>query len=183
MDALVLDIKSGSGAFMKDITKARELAQGLIATANAAGCRTSAVISDMNQPLAPALGNALEMAEAMRVLTGKASGHLARLTETLGGIALYNTGLCANPKEGEAMIAATLASGRAAERFGQRWAPRFGGVVMIDAAKSLYGAAPAGGAKVRSGAVVAESGGLNRSDAPPLPQTPARVLEGDEGKD
>ncbi len=66
--------------------------------------------------------------------------------------------------------ALSLWSSDAAERFGQRWTPRFGGVVMIDAAKSLYGAAPAGGAKVRSGAVVTESGGLNRSDAPPLPR-------------
>ena len=79
--------------------------------------------------------------------------------------------------------ALSLWSSDAAERFGQRWAPRFGGVVMIDAAKSLYGAAPAGGAKVRSGAVVVESGGLNRSDAPPLPRTPAQAPKGCEDKD
>jgi SAM-dependent methyltransferase len=77
--------------------------------------------------------------------------------------------------------ALSLWSSDAAERFGQRWAPRFGGVVMIDAAKSLYGAAPAGGAKVRSSAVVAESGGLNRSNPSSLPRVPAAARG--EGED
>lgn len=62
-------------------------------------------------------------------------------------------------------------SSDAAERFGQRWTPRFGGVVMINAAKSLYGAAPADPAASRSGAIIAESSSLNRSDAPPLKQS------------
>lgn len=62
----------------------------------------------------------------------------------------------------------SIRSSDAAERLGPRWAPRFGGVVMINAAKSLYGAAPADGAAARSGAVIAESGSLNRTDAPPL---------------
>ena len=84
-DALVLDVKIGSGAFMKTAKDARTLAQSLCDTANAAGCRTSALITDMNQPLAPALGNALEVAEVMRVLTEGAAGPLAEITATLGG--------------------------------------------------------------------------------------------------
>lgn len=67
LDGLVLDVKTGSGAFMKDIGQARELAEALTKTANAAGCRTTAIISDMSQPLVPSLGNALEVAEIMRV--------------------------------------------------------------------------------------------------------------------
>ena len=79
-DALVLDVKTGSGAFMKSDEEARALARSLVDTANAAGCPTSALITDMNQPLAPALGNALEVAEGMRVLTGDATGPLAEIS-------------------------------------------------------------------------------------------------------
>ena len=60
LDGLVLDVKVGSGAFMKDLAAAQALAGALTKTANAAECRTTAVISDMSQPLVPSLGNALE---------------------------------------------------------------------------------------------------------------------------
>ena len=83
-DALVLDVKIGSGAFMKTSDEARALATALCDTANAAGCRTSALITDMNQPLAPALGNALEVAEVMQVLTQGATGPLRDLTVVQG---------------------------------------------------------------------------------------------------
>ena len=61
LQGLVLDVKCGSGAFMQTPSDARDLAKSLVETANAAGCKTSAIISDMNAPLAPALGNALEV--------------------------------------------------------------------------------------------------------------------------
>ncbi|MCR9115170.1 MAG: thymidine phosphorylase, partial [Rhodobacteraceae bacterium] len=67
LEGLVLDVKLGTGAFMKDQAAATALARSLVDTANAAGCQSSALITDMNQPLAPAAGNALEVAEAMRV--------------------------------------------------------------------------------------------------------------------
>ena len=70
LDGLVLDVKAGSGAFMKDVDQARALANALVETGNAAGCPTSAVISDMSQPLAPSLGNGLEIDAAMRALIG-----------------------------------------------------------------------------------------------------------------
>ncbi|WP_027259332.1 thymidine phosphorylase [Leisingera aquimarina] len=116
-DALVLDVKIGSGAFMKTADDARALAQSLCDTANAAGCRTSALVTDMNQPLAPALGNALEVAEVMRVLTGQAAGSLAEISAVLGGELLAHAGLAADADEGAAQITATLTDGRAAERF------------------------------------------------------------------
>ncbi len=119
LEALVLDVKVGSGAFMKDMTAARALATALVETANAAGCRTTAVISDMNQPLAPALGNALEVAEAMKVLTGARTGRLFDLCAELGGDVLCLSGLCADTEKGFAMIRAAIASGRAAETFGR----------------------------------------------------------------
>ncbi|NJN84306.1 MAG: thymidine phosphorylase, partial [Caldilineaceae bacterium] len=86
LEALVLDVKIGSGAFMKDMAQAEALAEALVGTANAAGCKTTAVISDMNQPLALSLGNALEVAEVMRVLRGETGGPLLDLSVALGGV-------------------------------------------------------------------------------------------------
>ena len=65
LEGLVLDVKVGSGAFMKTDAEARRLAEALVSTANAAGCPTTALVTDMNQPIAPALGNALEVDAAM----------------------------------------------------------------------------------------------------------------------
>jgi thymidine phosphorylase len=119
LDGLVLDVKTGSGAFMKDIAQARGLAEGLTKTANAAGCRTTAVISDMNQPLAPALGNALEIAEVMRVMTLSPKGLLVDICAALGGVLLANAKLADDVQTGAEMIVNALRDGRAAERFAQ----------------------------------------------------------------
>lgn len=132
LEGLVLDVKLGSGAFMKDADSACALARALVDTANAAGCRTSAVISDMNQPLAPAMGNALEMAETMRVLSGQITGPLAGLSTALGGLALYNAGLCTDLEEGATRIAGALASGQAADRFGRMVAAMGGPVRFVE---------------------------------------------------
>ena len=118
LDGLVLDVKVGSGAFMKDMAEARALAQALSGTATAAGCPTTAVISDMNQPLVPSLGNALEVTEVMRVLTGAASGPILEVTAELGGGLLASGGLAENAKAGAEAIRAAVADGRALERFG-----------------------------------------------------------------
>jgi len=131
-DALVLDVKVGSGAFMKSMDEARALATALTETANAAGCRTTAVISDMNQPLAPALGNAVEVAEVMQVLTGQANGPLIELTAALGGVVLTDAGLADDVQAGADMVVATLRDGRAAERFGKMIAAVGGPVAFVD---------------------------------------------------
>ncbi|MBK0328529.1 thymidine phosphorylase [Rhodobacteraceae bacterium F11138] len=117
--ALVLDVKLGSGAFMKSLDEARALAQALCDTANMAGCRTSAVISDMNQPLVPALGNALEVAEVMGILCGAREGPLLQLAAALGGVVLADAGLTGTEQEGAARILSAVRDGRAAERFGR----------------------------------------------------------------
>ena len=120
LDVLTLDVKCGSGAFMKTQEDACELAETLNDTSKAAGCKTSTVVSDMNQPLAPALGNALEVIESMRVLTGEeADGRFARLNVELCGIGLRDASLCASAEEGAEMARAAIADGRAAERFGR----------------------------------------------------------------
>ncbi|MGA9254545.1 MAG: thymidine phosphorylase [Roseobacter sp.] len=132
LDGLVLDVKTGSGAFMKDAATARALADALVRTANAAGCKTSAVISDMNQPLVPSLGNALEVAEVMQVLTGQASGPLVELSAALGGVVLADAGLAEDVQAGADAIVASIRDGSAAERFGRMVAAMGGPVHFVE---------------------------------------------------
>jgi thymidine phosphorylase len=126
LDGLVLDVKTGSGAFMTTPDAAKALAQALVETANAAGCPTTALITDMNQPLAPDLGNALEVASAMRVLTGQAAGRLLDVSVALGGAVLAGAGLAADADTGAQAIRASISDGRAAEVFGRMVAAQGG---------------------------------------------------------
>lgn len=127
LEALVLDIKCGSGAFMQTPQEALVLAQALVDTAQGAGVMASALVTDMNQPLAPAAGNALELAEVMAVLTGAGAGSaLYRVTLALGGEALAAGGLARDAAEGEARLARAIASGAAAEVFSEMVAAQGG---------------------------------------------------------
>ena len=120
LGALVLDVKCGNGAFMPDLAAAEGLARALVEVANGAGCPTSALITDMNAPLAAAAGNALEVAVAVDMLSGRARDpRLHALTLALGAEALVQAGLATGADEGQGKIAAALDSGAAAERFGQ----------------------------------------------------------------
>lgn len=132
LEGLVLDVKVGSGAFMKTADDARALAQALVSTANAAGCRCSALITDMDQPLAPELGNALEVASSMRVLTGQVGGPLAALSCALGGVALADAGLADSADAGTAAMQNALDSGAAAEVFGRMIAAQGGPVDFVE---------------------------------------------------
>lgn len=120
LEALVLDVKVGTGAFMGSEADALALAHALVSTAQGAGCMTTALVSDMNQPLARSAGNALEVIEVMQVLTGAARDtRLARMAIALGGEVLALGGLAADAADGEGRIADALSSGRAAEVFGK----------------------------------------------------------------
>lgn len=120
LEGLVLDIKTGSGAFMRSAAEARALARVLVNTANDAGCLTVGLITDMAQPLATAAGNALEVSEVMETLTCTSiSPRLWDLSCALGGEALALAGLAVDPGVGAARIAAVIRSGRAAEVFGR----------------------------------------------------------------
>lgn len=130
--ALVLDVKVGSGAFMKTPDDARALAAALTETANAAGCKTTAIITDMNQPLAPSLGNALEVAETMRVLTGTTSGPLMELAAALGGVVLADAGAASDVQDGANRVFAAIRDGHAAERFGKMIAAQGGPLGFVD---------------------------------------------------
>ncbi|MEX0309592.1 MAG: thymidine phosphorylase [Tateyamaria sp.] len=132
LDGLVLDVKVGSGAFMKDHDAARALAEALVKTANAAGCKTTALITDMSQPLVPALGNALEVAEVMRVLTGQTQGPLVEICAALGGVLLANGGLADDVQAGADAIVSAIADGRAADRFGTMIAAMGGPLQFVE---------------------------------------------------
>ena len=132
LEGLVLDVKVGSGAFMKDIGAARDLARALVDTANAAGCPTRAIISDMSQPLVPSLGNALEVAEVMRVLNGEVQGPIVELCCALGGVLLADAGLARDADAGGVLIAGAITEARAAERFGAMIAALGGPVHFVE---------------------------------------------------
>jgi thymidine phosphorylase len=132
LDGLVLDVKVGSGAFMKDLSQAQDLAKALTKTANAAKCQTTAIISDMSQPLVPSLGNALEVAEVMRLLTGDGRGPMVDVAAALGGVLLANSGLAKDVQAGADAIVKAIRSGEAASRFGQMLAAMGGPVGFVD---------------------------------------------------
>lgn len=133
LEALVLDVKVGSGAFMKTLDRAEALAQSLVKTAQGAGCMTSALITDMSQPLATAAGNALEIIEVMETLTGTSvNTALWDLTVALGGEALALAGLASDANDGEGRIAQALESGAAAECFGRMVVAQGGPADFVD---------------------------------------------------
>lgn len=120
LGGLVMDVKCGNGAFMDNLDKARELATSLTEVARAAGLPCNALITDMNQPLASAAGNAVEVANAVAFLTG--GGRDARLeavTLALAGEMLALAGLAGDRAAGVAKARAVLDSGAAAETFGR----------------------------------------------------------------
>ncbi|NDV02152.1 thymidine phosphorylase [Pseudoroseicyclus tamaricis] len=140
LDALVLDVKCGSGAFMKSAEDARALARALTGAGTGAGCPTEALITDMSQPLAPAMGNALEVAVCMALLTeGRpAAPRLHDLTVALGGRALRLGGIA----DGEALVAGAIASGTALERFCAMLSALGGPPDMAEDWRTHLGAAP-----------------------------------------
>ena len=125
LGGLVLDVKAGSGAFMKTQAEAEALARALVDTARGAGCPAVALVTRMDEPLAPAAGNAVEVAAAMAVLEGR-NGPLREVTLALGGEALVLAGLAATVAEGAARLEALIASGAAMERFGRMIAAQGG---------------------------------------------------------
>jgi thymidine phosphorylase len=133
LEALVLDVKCGSGAFMKTMEQAEALARALVATAQGAGCMTSALITDMSQPLATAAGNALEVIEVMETLTGTSvNTALWDLTAALGGEVLALAGLSADAGDGAGRIEQALESGAAAEVFGRMVAAQGGPADFVE---------------------------------------------------
>ena len=143
LEGLVLDVKCGSGAFMKTPEQAEALVRALVSTAQGAGCMTTALISDMNQPLATAAGNALEVIEVMETLSGTSVNvALWDLTAALGGEVLALGGLAADAQDGAARIEQALESGAAAEWFGRMVAAQGGPSDFVERWPDRLPAAP-----------------------------------------
>jgi thymidine phosphorylase len=127
LQGLVMDVKFGSGAFMAEPARARELAESIAAVATGAGLPTTALLTDMNQVLGRTAGHALEVREAIDWLTGKARDpRLDDVTLALGAELLLLGRLARDPDEAQRRLAAARDSGAAAERF-QRMAAALGG--------------------------------------------------------
>ena len=116
-DGIVLDVKTGDGAFMKSLDDARALAEEMVSIGKLAGKDVSAVISDMDQPLGSAVGNALEVKEAIRTLKGQGPEDLEQLVLVLGSIMTVKAGRAENTEEAERLLRESLESGRAFEVF------------------------------------------------------------------
>ena len=118
LDGLVLDVKCGSGAFMTNRKDAEALANSLVDTGNQAGCKTSAIITDMSQPLAPSMGNAVEVREALKVLSGQVkTSKLAEVSIKLASFLTKQQGI--GGKQVTKKFEDLIANGTAMEIFGR----------------------------------------------------------------
>ncbi|HLT54735.1 MAG TPA: pyrimidine-nucleoside phosphorylase [Bacillota bacterium] len=116
-DAIVLDVKCGSGAFMKSAEEAKKLAKAMVSIGNRVGRKTIALITDMSQPLGKAVGNALEVKEAIETLRGNGPKDLTELCLTLGSYMVVLAEKAASPEEARAMLEENIANGKAFETF------------------------------------------------------------------
>jgi pyrimidine-nucleoside phosphorylase len=117
IDALVLDVKFGRGAFMKTEAEARELADALVKVGRAGGKQVRALLTAMDQPLGRSVGNALEVAESIACLRGEGPADLMEVTYALGAQMLMLGGVAADVTEAESKLRAVIADGSALEKF------------------------------------------------------------------
>lgn len=120
LDALVLDVKTGSGAFMREEERARKLARALVATGNSCGVRTEALLTDMNQPLGHTVGNALEVHECISILRGEMQEHarpVLDLSLELAARMVASSGVESSLEAARARARSALDSGAALESF------------------------------------------------------------------
>ncbi|MDP2561804.1 thymidine phosphorylase [Psychrobium sp. 1_MG-2023] len=120
LDALVMDVKTGNGAFMSELPQAQELAHSIVHVANGAGVKTSALITDMDQLLAASAGNAVEMVDAVKYLRNELDNpRLHEVTVALAAEMLTITGLADNEMHAREKVNQVLVNGQAAELFGK----------------------------------------------------------------
>jgi pyrimidine-nucleoside phosphorylase len=132
IDVLVLDVKFGRGAFMKDKAKARELAQTLVSVAKSMGKPTRAIMTAMEQPLGRAIGNALEVIESIECLRGEGPADTMEVTYALGEQMLILTGVSSTVVEARQRLEKAVSSGRALEKFGEMIAAQGGDAKILD---------------------------------------------------
>ncbi|MGJ0627797.1 thymidine phosphorylase [Xenorhabdus bovienii] len=133
LDALVMDVKVGSGAFMPTYEQSEQLAESIVSVANGAGCKTTALLTDMNQVLASSAGNALEVREAVQFLTGEyRNPRLFEVTMALSAEMLVSGNLAADRAEARRKLQAVLDNGKAAETFERMVAAQKGPIDFVE---------------------------------------------------
>lgn len=131
-DAIVLDVKTGDGAFMKTQEDAEELAHAMVRIGNHVGRKTIAIISDMSQPLGFAIGNALEVKEAIETLQGKGPKDLTELVLTLGSQMVILAGKAKTSEEAKEMLLDAIHNGKALAKFKEFLANQGGDASIVD---------------------------------------------------
>lgn len=131
-DAIVLDVKTGAGAFMKTTEEAEQLAQAMVNIGNNVGRNTMAIISDMSQPLGLAIGNALEVKEAIETLQGNGPEDLTELCLTLGSFMVLLAKKASSIEEARSMLQEVIANGKALEVFKTFLASQGGDASVVD---------------------------------------------------
>ena len=160
LESLVLDVKVGNGAFMAKSDDAEALARSLVRVANGAGVKTTALLTDMDEPLADCAGNAIEVQNAVDFLKGQKSGtRLEEVTLALGAEMLVNAGVETDQAAALARCGQVLASGQAAEIFG-RMVSELGG--PVDFMEKAEGYLPR--AKVEVAVLAEQDGYLSSCD-------------------
>ncbi|MGB0744981.1 MAG: thymidine phosphorylase [Opitutales bacterium] len=132
IDALVLDVKCGSGAFMKTEREARELAESLVRISRGMGKPTAALLTRMEQPLGHAVGNSLEVIESIECLRGNGPADLMEVTYALTAEMLVLGGICDSPEVAQPVMEAAVASGDALKSFRDLVAAQGGDVSVLE---------------------------------------------------
>lgn len=131
-DAIVLDVKVGDGAFMENRQDAATLANLMVKIGNNAGRRTVAAITEMGQPLGKAVGNSIEVIEAIETLKGNGPADITELAVKLSGIMVYLGGKAESPEEGMKMTSAALQNGKGLEKLRQFVQAQGGNPAVVD---------------------------------------------------
>lgn len=136
-DAIVLDVTTGEGAFMKNESQAKRLAETMVRIGKLAKRQTMAVISDMSQPLGEAIGNSLEVVEAIETLKGNGPQDLLEMCYVLGSQMVVLAKKAHNLEEARKLLVEALVSGKALEKFKQMIANQGGDITIIDQPERL----------------------------------------------
>lgn len=136
-DAIVLDVKTGAGAFMKTVEDAKELAHAMVSIGNNVGRKTMAVISDMSQPLGVAIGNSLEVQEAIDTLRGEGPKDLEELCLALGRQMVFLANKADSLEDAEEKLREVMRNGKALEKFKEFIANQGGDPSVVDHPEKL----------------------------------------------
>ncbi len=154
-EAIVLDVKTGSGAFMHTLDDSFALAKEMVDIGTHVGRKTTAIVTDMDQPLGMAIGNALEVKEAIEVLNGSVAGPLREVSLLLASYMLYTAGRCSDVEEARSLLEDALNSGRGLEKLKEMIRAQGGEAGVADDTSLLPGASRILPVKAKTGGYIA----------------------------